>query len=43
VARNGPYRREEGLRELGVLVHEVLKRDPLSGHLFCFWGRRGIC
>ena len=24
-----------------LLVQEVLKRDPLSGHLFCFRGRRG--
>jgi transposase len=31
----------EGLRQPGVLVQEVLKRDPLSGHPFCFRGRRG--
>ncbi|WP_407936901.1 IS66 family insertion sequence element accessory protein TnpB [Jiella pelagia] len=23
------------------MVQEVLKRDPNSGHLFCFRGRRG--
>jgi transposase len=27
---------------IGALqVQEVLRRDPLSGHLFCFCGRRG--
>jgi transposase len=26
---------------LSLLVREVLRRDPLSGHLFCFRGRRG--
>ena len=36
-----PYRHEEGLCQPVVLVQEVLRRDPLSGHLFCFRGRRG--
>ena len=29
------------LPSLALQVQEVLKRDPLSGHLFCFRGRRG--
>jgi transposase len=31
----------KGFASLALLVQEVLKRDPLSGHLFCFPGRRG--
>jgi transposase len=31
----------KGFASLALLVQEVLKRDPLSGHLFCFRGRRG--
>jgi transposase len=31
----------KGFPSLALQVQEVLKRDPLSGHLFCFRGRRG--
>ena len=31
----------KGLASLSLQVQEVLRRDPLSGHLFCFRGRRG--
>ena len=31
----------KGFASLALLVQEVLRRDPLSGHLFCFRGRRG--
>ena len=31
----------KGFTSLSLLVQEVLRRDPLSGHLFCFRGRRG--
>ena len=31
----------KGFASLALLVQEVLKRDPLNGHLFCFRGRRG--
>jgi transposase len=31
----------KGFPGLSMLVQEVLKRDPLSGHLFVFRGRRG--
>ena len=31
----------KGFGGLSLLVQEVLRRDPLSGHLFCFRGRRG--
>src|SRR5262249_14189824 len=30
-----------GFASLSLLVQEVLRRDPLCGHLFCFRGRRG--
>src|SRR5437660_11517537 len=30
----------KGLASLSLLVQEVLRRDPLCGHLFCFRGRR---
>ena len=30
-----------GFNALSVLVQEVLKHDPFSGHLFVFRGRRG--
>ncbi len=30
-----------GFPSLALRVQEVLKRDPLSGHLFCFRGKRG--
>jgi len=29
----------KGFASLALLVQEVLKRDPLSGHLFCFRGK----
>ena len=31
----------KGFPSLALQVQEVLKRDPLSGHLFCFRGRKG--
>jgi len=31
----------KGFASLSFLVQEVLHRDPLGGHLFCFRGRRG--
>ena len=31
----------KGFGGLSLLVQEVLRRDPLNGHLFCFRGRRG--
>jgi transposase len=31
---------EQGLDGLAVLVQEVLERNPHSGHLFVFRGRR---
>ncbi|MCK1606542.1 IS66 family insertion sequence element accessory protein TnpB [Bradyrhizobium sp. 166] len=31
----------KGFASLSLQVQEVLRRDPLSGHLFCFRGRRG--
>ena len=31
----------KGFASLSLLVQEVLRRDPLCGHLFCFRGRRG--
>jgi transposase len=30
-----------GFPSLALRVQEVLKHEPLSGHLFCFRGRRG--
>lgn len=30
----------KGFDGLAILVREVLRRDPLSGHLFVFFGRR---
>ena len=30
-----------GFPGLALQVQEVLRRDPLNGHLFCFRGRRG--
>src|SRR5512147_1480966 len=30
-----------GFPSLSLQVQEVLRHDPLSGHLFCFRGRRG--
>jgi transposase len=31
----------KGFASLSLQVQEVLRRDPLGGHLFCFRGRRG--
>jgi transposase len=31
----------KGYQSLALLVQETLKRDPHSGHLFVFRGRRG--
>jgi transposase len=31
----------KGFASLALQVQEVLRRDPLCGHLFCFRGRRG--
>jgi transposase len=31
----------KGFPSLAMQVQEVLKRDPLGGHLFCFRGSRG--
>lgn len=31
----------KGFPGLSLQVQEVLRRNPLSGHLFCFRGRRG--
>lgn len=31
----------KGFSSLGMIVQETLKRDPHSGHLFVFRGRRG--
>ncbi len=30
-----------GFPSLALRVQEVLKQEPLGGHLFCFRGRRG--
>ena len=31
----------KGFASLALQVQEILHRDPLNGHLFCFRGRRG--
>ena len=31
----------KGFASLALVAQEVLKRDPLGGHVFCFRGRRG--
>ncbi|WP_245436566.1 IS66 family insertion sequence element accessory protein TnpB [Methylobacterium sp. V23] len=31
----------KGFASLALLAQELLKRDPLGGHAFCFRGRRG--
>jgi transposase len=31
----------KGFDDLALIVQETLKRDPHSGHLFVFRGRRG--
>jgi transposase len=30
-----------GFASLALRVQEILKKDPLSGHLFCFRGKQG--
>jgi transposase len=37
----GPTDMRKGMNGLALQVQEVLKRDPHSGHLFVFRGRRG--
>ena len=32
----------EGFDGLALIVQETLRRDPHSGHLFVFRGRRGL-
>ena len=34
-------RHAQGLRQPGVQAQTVLGKDPFSGHVFCFRGRRG--
>jgi transposase-like protein len=41
VARDGPYGMGKGSHGLALIVQETLRRDPHSGHLFVFRGRRG--
>ena len=31
----------KGFASLALVAQEVLKCDPLGGHVFCFRGRRG--
>ncbi len=31
----------KGFASLSLQVQEVLRRNPVGGHLFCFRGRRG--
>jgi transposase len=37
----GPTDMRKGIDSLSMLVQELLKLDPFSGHLFAFRGRRG--
>ena len=37
----GPTDLRKGFASLSLQVQEVLRQDPLGGHLFCFRGRRG--
>ena len=37
----GPTDMRRGMNGLALQVQEVLRRDPYSGHLFVFRGRRG--
>jgi hypothetical protein len=39
VACDRLHRHAEGFPSLALQVREILHRDPLSGHLFCFRGR----
>jgi transposase len=42
MAGDRPYRHALRFPGLALKVQEVLKRDPLSGHLSVFRGRRGV-
>jgi transposase len=37
----GPVDMRRSFDGLSAVVREVLRQDPLSGHLFCFRNRRG--
>ena len=37
----GPTDMRKGFASLSLQVQQVLRRDPLGGHLFCFRGRSG--
>jgi len=41
LAGDRAYDMRKGFASLALQVQEVLRRDPLCGHLFCFRGRRG--
>ena len=41
VARDGLHGYAQRIPSLALQVQEVLRKDPLGGHLFCFRGRRG--
>ena len=41
LARDRRTDMRKGFASLSLQVQEVLRQDPLSGHLFCFRGRRG--
>ncbi len=41
LAGDRPHGHAQRVLLLALLVQEVLKRDPLGGHIFCFRGRRG--
>jgi hypothetical protein len=41
LAGSGRHRHAQGLRQPGVQAQTVLGKDPFSGHVFCFRGRRG--
>ena len=41
VAGDGSHRSAQGVCQPVAAVQEVLRQDPLGGHLFCFRGRRG--
>jgi transposase len=41
VAGDRTHRYAQGIASLSLQVQQVLRRDPLGGHLFCFRGRSG--
>ena len=41
LAGDGPHRHAQRIHGLALIVQETLKRNPHSGHLFVFRGRRG--